>query len=175
MIEAIEVCEPALKVVYGQYQAKPKLAELPGPDDSNTRNYVDLIKIKHVEEKGSDVNLAVTMLNDAWSRKEIECFAIFSGDSDLLPAIEKVQDLKKKVLVVDPSINANSELVKTADMMRHLKVRHLEQSQMPDEVVNGKSVIKKPSHWTPNGRRAVKTTEERVLRVTRLTWPDGKK
>ncbi|MCH7743298.1 MAG: NYN domain-containing protein [Proteobacteria bacterium] len=40
------------------------------------------VKVKHTEEKGSDVNLAVHMLDDAW-RDKIDRVLIVTNDGDL--------------------------------------------------------------------------------------------
>ena len=44
-----------------------------------SRQFVEVIK---TEEKGSDVNLAVHLLNDAWLDR-YECAVVVSNDSDL--------------------------------------------------------------------------------------------
>ena len=50
-------------------------------------NTVNVIK---TEEKGSDVNLAVHLLNDAWLNK-YECAVIVSNDSDMAEAMRLVK------------------------------------------------------------------------------------
>lgn len=49
--------------------------------------WVDIIK---TEEKGSDVNLAVHLLNDAW-QNVYDCAVVLSNDSDLKEAITLIQ------------------------------------------------------------------------------------
>jgi uncharacterized LabA/DUF88 family protein len=53
----------------------------PGLGQSKT---VEVIK---TEEKGSDVNLAIHLLHDAYQSR-YECAVIVSGDSDLLAAVQ---------------------------------------------------------------------------------------
>jgi len=58
------------------------------------------------EEKRTDVNIAVFMLDDAY-RDLCDQFIIFSGDSDLVPAVNmlRLRFPKKKIIVYVPSQN----------------------------------------------------------------------
>ena len=49
------------------------------------------IPIYKTEEKGSDVNLALHLLNDAWLNA-FDCAVIVSNDSDLAPALKMVKE-----------------------------------------------------------------------------------
>jgi uncharacterized LabA/DUF88 family protein len=54
------------------------------------------------EEKLTDVNLAVHLVNDAHA-SDIECFILFSNDSDISPALQIIKNqLHKKVIVIMP-------------------------------------------------------------------------
>ena len=60
---------------------------------SNGEKFVEVVK---TEEKGSDVNLAVNALNDAWLGS-YECAVIVSNDSDLAEALRIIKkQLKRK-------------------------------------------------------------------------------
>jgi uncharacterized LabA/DUF88 family protein len=56
------------------------------------------------EEKRTDVNITVFMLDDAY-RDMCDQFVIFSGDSDLVPAVNMVRLRfpKKKIIVCVPT------------------------------------------------------------------------
>lgn len=60
------------------------------------------VKILKTEEKGSGVNLAVELLNDAWL-DSYDCAAVVSNDADLASAMRIVkQQRKKQVLLYTP-------------------------------------------------------------------------
>lgn len=52
-------------------------------------------KVVKTEEKGSDVNLAVHLLNDAWLNK-YDCAVVISNDSDLAEPLRLVREQHKK-------------------------------------------------------------------------------
>ena len=53
------------------------------------------------EEKRTDVNIAIQMLEDAYEDR-CDKLILVSGDSDLVPAVIRVRNLGKKVLVYIP-------------------------------------------------------------------------
>jgi uncharacterized LabA/DUF88 family protein len=68
---------------------------LPLKKQVGSKKFANVIK---TEEKGSDVNLAVHMLNDAWLDK-FDCAVLVSNDSDLAEALKIVnRQLNKKIL-----------------------------------------------------------------------------
>ena len=48
-----------------------------------------------IQEKGSDVNLAIHVLNDAW-KDEYDCAVIVSNDSDLAESLRLIKEQNKK-------------------------------------------------------------------------------
>lgn len=60
---------------------------------------VDSLKKEKLGEKGVDVALALEMVEVA-RRQEVQKIFLFSGDSDLVPAVQKVQRMGKEVVVV---------------------------------------------------------------------------
>jgi uncharacterized LabA/DUF88 family protein len=102
------------------------------------------------EEKGSDVNLAVHLLNDAW-RVEYDVAVVVSNDSDLVEAIRIVRrQLHKTVGVVnphaeDPRAHPSVELHKEADFRIDLHASDLAAAQFPP-VIPG-TTIHKPATW----------------------------
>jgi uncharacterized LabA/DUF88 family protein len=84
-----------LQVVEGQFKVKNVRAPLSAPPHRT----VDIIK---TEEKGSDVNLAVELVNDAWLDR-FDCAAVVSNDADLERALRVVkQQRRKRVLLYTP-------------------------------------------------------------------------
>jgi uncharacterized LabA/DUF88 family protein len=63
----------------GNFTERAKTRRLVNPPPPPSSKYAD---VWHREEKGSDVNLAVHLLNDAW-RDAYDCAVVVSNDSDL--------------------------------------------------------------------------------------------
>lgn len=101
------------------------------------------------EEKGSDVNLALHLLNDAWL-DWYDCAVIVSNDSDLAEALALVKQHHKKKLIglVTPGAplrKTSSQLKRHADFMRTIRPSALKASQLPDPIPG--TTIQKPTSW----------------------------
>ena len=66
-----------VEIIFGRFQTTTKRAPLRFPDDGPKT-----AEIIHAEEKGSDVNLAVHMLNDAWMNA-FDSAVMVTNDSDI--------------------------------------------------------------------------------------------
>jgi hypothetical protein len=105
------------------------------------------------EEKRTDVNIAVSMLDDAYQNL-CDHLVLVSGDSDLVPAVNMVKTRfpQKKVTVYVPSRNptrgAAVELRASADRDRDLPLILLRHSQLPASIPDGSGgFILKPTTW----------------------------
>ena len=98
------------------------------------------------EEKGSDVNLAAHLLNDAWNDL-FDAAAVISNDTDLVTPIRMVTlERGKEVFVVCPGKRgAAPKLRKVASYVRHIRPKILMDSQFHDPIPNTK--ISKPAEW----------------------------
>jgi len=98
------------------------------------------------EEKGSDVNLAVHMVNDAWAQ-EYDCLAIISNDSDLAEAMRMVKKERGKTvaLVAMESRRVAGKLKENATFIRTAKRINFEKNQLPDTIPGTK--YSKPKDW----------------------------
>lgn len=103
-------------------------------------------QVHTMEEKGSDVNLAVHLLNDAW-KKSFDAAVVISNDTDLVTPIRMVSlDQGRPVFVVCPSgKRMASRLAKAATYRRHVRTGMLRASQFPTNIP-GLSVSK-PATW----------------------------
>ncbi|EPD36125.1 MULTISPECIES: NYN domain-containing protein [Delftia] len=104
-------------------------------------------RVLETTEKGSDVNLAVHLLNDAWLDK-FDCAIVISGDSDLAESIRLVRNHhpKKVVGVIAPGKRSMSkELIKASNFIRAVSTSALSSSQFPDTIPG--TSIHKPSDW----------------------------
>ena len=105
------------------------------------------------EEKRTDVNIAVFMLDDAY-RDMCDQFVIFSGDSDLVPAVNMVRLRfpKNKIIVYVPTQNpvrgAAVELRTSAHVDRSLPLLLLSKSQFPNTIPDGAGgTLTRPASW----------------------------
>lgn len=98
------------------------------------------------EEKGSDVNLASHLLNDAHNN----CFDIaivISNDSDLAGPIEMViKELNKTVVILNPQDHPSIILAKLAPIKK-IREGVLKESQLPHELKDDYGVFYKPLSW----------------------------
>lgn len=169
-IRALREISPGFTVVYGQFSrhlvqvplAAADLSKLPQgtivsknyhqsdinkqlvSSDHNIGPRVDIVK---TEEKGSDVNLAIHLLNDAWLDR-FDCAVVISNDSDLAGAISLAKQRKKIVGVLTPQSRPTKLLREKSDFVKVISERYLKKSQLPEEI--GK--IKKPKAWVKKNR-----------------------
>lgn len=109
-----------IKIIYGQFRAKTKYC-----DNCQTT------RPSH-EEKQTDVNIAIELLQLAYENK-FDTASIISGDSDLIPAIKKVNDLfgEKKIDLVIPYNRSAEELKGVCNRSSKIKIKHLHHSLLP--------------------------------------------
>lgn len=98
------------------------------------------------EEKGSDVNLAVRLVADAYEDL-YDTALVVSGDSDLQLAVDIVaKKLGKRVLVCDPHARKSRALVSAEK--RTIGTSALASCQMPIPVINENGLkIFPPASW----------------------------
>ena len=140
-LRALEKYIPEISIHYGHFLTNTMWAPLANPTENQK-----LIKIIKTEEKGSDVNLAVHLLNDAWLNK-YDCAAIISNDSDLVESINlvKKQHKKKIGLILPPKCHPSKTLMKTVDFVKGIRKNILAKSQLPNPIP--KTNIHKPETW----------------------------
>jgi uncharacterized LabA/DUF88 family protein len=99
-----------------------------------------------MEEKGSDVNLAAHLLNDAW-KDLFDVAAVVSNDTDLVAPIRMVTtERNKTVHVVCPGRwQAAPKLITVANHVRHIHRSMLQAAQLPNPIPG--TMITKPAGW----------------------------
>lgn len=133
---------PNLTIHKGRFLSKTKTRPL-------VADPKEFVKVHDTEEKGSDVNLASFLLNDAF-RDRFDVALVVSQDTDLCEPLRMVtHDLKKTVGVVwleDTSPGKRHKRV--TSFIRHANKSILRRSQFDDPVI-GKGGIKiiKPAEW----------------------------
>jgi len=84
---------PEVQIIYGHFLAKIIRRPLVNPIPGLPRT----VDVHTSEEKGSDVNLAVHLVHDAWAAK-FDVAVVVSNDSDLEAPIRIVKDELRKPL-----------------------------------------------------------------------------
>lgn len=133
---------PNLEIHYGRFLPKTKHRPLA----SNPSKFVEVLD---TEEKGSDVNLAVHLVNDAWHDR-FDIALVMSQDTDLIEPIKIVsRELGKTVVLVwldgrQPS----HRLASAATYVRHARSADFSASLFPNPLPRaGKAPLNKPQGW----------------------------
>lgn len=104
------------------------------------------------EEKKTDVNIAVRLLEDAFDDR-FEVAIIVSGDSDLVPPIQSVQTRfpDKRLLVAFPPGRSSHELRKVAHAAFRIPKSKITAHRLPNPVVTPAGVaLHAPAGWLPS-------------------------
>ena len=144
-LRAVKAVDPSVEVILGKFKTRKVF-----------RRRVDngeLVEVYNREEKGSDVNLAVHMVRDAFAG-EFECAVVVSNDSDLKEPLRIVRDLGRMVGVIVPMAvpdrHVNTNLTDEADFHKKIRGGVCGDCQLPLSVTlpNGK-VLTCPDRWSP--------------------------
>jgi uncharacterized LabA/DUF88 family protein len=141
-IQALQTL-PGLTVIYGHFLSHPVTMTVYPVTSPPTR-----VRVLKTEEKGSDVNLAAHMLNDA-HLDHFDVAVVISNDSDLLMPIKMVRGLGKRVEILRPPTPYPSQaLIREVNLVRPIRISAIQSSQFPPIVttINGK-LLHKPTTW----------------------------
>lgn len=142
-----------LEIIKGYYsltQARAKLIDVKNP--KRWPKYCQPAEIWKLEEKQSDVNLALHAFKDA-ILGEVDQVVIVTNDTDIAPALEMIRQLTSTVIgIVIPTTaqqrRPNKALVDNAHWVRtHITHDELSKAQLPRVIVSGKKTYSKPDSW----------------------------
>jgi uncharacterized LabA/DUF88 family protein len=105
------------------------------------------------EEKETDVNAAIWMLNEA-RKGSFDSAYIMSGDSDLAPAVRMLRNefpQKEVKIIAMPGRMHSKELAQAGKKLAKIKEIHLERSLLPDEIRDAANriIVGRPAEYTP--------------------------
>ena len=106
-----------------------------------------LVRVVRLEEKRSDVNLAVEMMVDA-AQSDVECLVVVTGDADQVGTIEAARwRFRKTVVVFNPHERISDHLKRAASYYKNIPRDLPAQCQLPETVAlaNGRSVHRPPA------------------------------
>jgi len=140
----------SVEVVLGKFKKKRVACIEPSCSHLGNRLF------ETVEEKRTDVNIAVSMLDDAY-QNACDQFVLVSGDSDLVPSVSLIRSRfgKKKIIVYVPHTPSPTstrgfavELRYAAHVNRDLPINFLAKAQFPTQIPDGSGgLITKPLSW----------------------------
>ncbi len=105
------------------------------------------VRVIRTEEKGSDVNLAVHMLNDAY-KDRFDTAVIVSNDSDLAEVIRiTTKELGKRVGVLNPHRHPSRTLLAYATFYKKIRQGVLQVSQFSPNLEDRHGPFHKPEFW----------------------------
>lgn len=133
---------PNIEIIEGFFLRSEKFSHL-APSAGH-----GIVKTVKTEEKGSDVNLAVHMLNDAW-KNNYDCAVMLSNDSDMYESLRLIKsDCTKQIgwVYFDfPNVHISQKINNIIDFKLRLSNSILAKSQLPNNIPG--TTICKPKSW----------------------------
>lgn len=145
---------PEIEVHEGNFMTSTPFMPLCHPPECRPNGYAwqmpapTLVRVTKSEEKGSDVNLGVHLVRDAFINA-FDVAVVITNDSDLVEPIRiAVQEVGKRVGLLVPVRYPTQTLIDVASF--HLRIRpgHLARAQFPDRILTpAGDVIRRPADW----------------------------
>ncbi len=135
-IEALQT-NSNIEVFFGKYQSTVSKCNSCG------------VPIYKMNEKKTDVNIAVELLFDAM-QDHFETALLITGDSDLSGAVEKVVTNfpGKRIISVFPPQRVSDELKRVSTAYFNISKKILQSSQLPETIIKPDGyTLKRPEHW----------------------------
>lgn len=125
-----------VQIVEGRFQEKPQTCNACG---ARWTSY---------EEKETDVNLCIRLLEDAVDDK-FDVALVISADSDMVPAIRAVRRLRPtaKIVALFPPKRHSENVKRTAHAHFRIGKARLRQAQLPHAVHSPAKSYERPKHW----------------------------
>jgi len=160
-----------IKGYYSKTRAKAYLVEEgKQPLDS------EQVTIWKLEEKKSDVNLAIDAYHDV-ATDSVDMVVIVTNDTDVERCLEKIKELNRDTIIglVSPNenINPNQSLKEHADWVyKRITRQSLQEYQLPNIVVGGRRPSRKPVMWYETPKLVEKVLElgKQVLKTEGKVW-----
>lgn len=144
-----------IEIINGYYDVSKNSAKLvDGEKEPRDCKAVDVWKI---EEKQSDVNVAVHSIYDSLIDSTIEQVVFVSNDTDILPAMSKLKEYRESTgrnLIIGLVIprkeerTANQSLIEASDWhIPNISDLELKNSQLPNRITGGRKPSFKPNSW----------------------------
>ena len=140
-LRALQTYCPRVELVFGHFLRHRMNMENATPPPAT-------VPVFRTEEKGSNVNLALHVLNDAWL-DAYDCAVVVSNDSDLAESLRLVKQQHRKLVGLvtpgAPARHTSQQLRQHANFVKPIRTWMLRDSQLPS-VIPG-TTIHKPPRW----------------------------
>lgn len=146
-LDALAASIPQFRPYFGEFRRKKKLMPRVTPNDGVGAS----VEVWATEEKGSDVNLAVHLVNDAWADL-FDCAIVVSNDSDLREALAITKRRGRRLGVLVRGDHAVVSLRKVSHFQKRLTTENLQRALLPQSVPG--TNIRIPDVWADKERRA---------------------
>jgi uncharacterized LabA/DUF88 family protein len=145
---------PEVAVHEGSFMTSEPWMALAQPPQARPAGYQwavpapNVVKVIKSEEKGSDVNLGVHLVRDAFTNA-FDAAAVLTNDSDLVEPIRiATQEAGKRVGLLVPVRYPTQSLINVASFYLHVRPGHLARSQFIDPITLADgTTINKPPTW----------------------------
>ncbi len=138
-LRALATCSK-VRIFYGHYTTHE--VTLPLANTTPMR----FAKVIRTDEKGSDVNLAVHLVNDCHTQ-QLDSVVVVTNDSDLAEALRIAKGLRKNVGILNPHENPSGTLGQHCPFQKDIRRGVLAASQLPNPVHDARGPIHKPASW----------------------------
>ena len=140
-----------VEIIEGFYSKKKIwLPHVNGKCKTCEESHAGMAHVVKLEEKRSDVNLAVAALVDAM-RSDADCFVLVTGDSDQAGTVYALRhEFGKSVLVFNPHMAVSEHLKRAATYYAHIPRDLPAKCQLPDVIPIGTHgrTIHRPVAWS---------------------------
>jgi uncharacterized protein (DUF2384 family) len=168
----ISHCGGRLSFVMGHYSLyKSNQHIVPADDPKRWPRDCDKIQVWKLEEKQSDVNLALQLYDDALSG-QLDHVVLVTNDTDLAPAFEMLKSrcphIVRGLVIPTRKVGAGGDLEREANaslaqlahwVRRHISQDELRASQLPDVVPGRRRASIKPHSWYAKPHHLAKMLE----------------
>ncbi len=154
-IRALRTMPDRVTVHLGRFRNDPRwMPAHPQVIDPETGDFVRL-RVRKLEEKATDVNLAIRMVADAAARRA-DLFVLLSNDSDQVGTMRLLKaELGVRTGIIFPmsSTKAAKDLVGTRpDVKTHVSLEALLASQLPPLIEDANGTVHRPPAWGESPR-----------------------
>lgn len=137
-LDALATHSPLVTIVDGRFQAKERRCR--GCGDTWVA----------YEEKETDVNIAVALLEDAVLDR-YDLALVLSADSDLCPAVRATKRLRpnKRIVAAFPPRRHSADLRQAVDGFVSIRQNTIRSAQLPTTVTSDSGVVlRRPKYWS---------------------------
>ncbi len=113
------------------------------------------VRVRKIEEKGSDVSLAAHLVCDAMSGS-VDAVFVLSNDSDFVDALRLARERADvEIGLISPTAApARSLLALAPDHVRHVRASSMLAAQLPERIVDDHGTVTRPKRWVVRSTEA---------------------